>query len=328
MQPRLKDYFRSLDLGPGTGHRNLQVFPLFHQGEAGPPYFTLDEALDQGVVEITEVGGGEVPNLSVTNRGETPVLVLAGEELVGAKQNRLVNATFLLAGKTRLILPVSCVEQGRWSPRPRHFRSEQRLSTPQLRSKVQSQVSFSLRAGRGFRADQREVWEEIEAKAARLGVRSPTGAMADLFESYEERLRQYTESFALAPDQKGFVAVLNGCPAGLELFDSPASLARYFDKVLRSYALDALDLERQGQSEPEPGITPEAWLEEIRELPVSTGPSLSLGEDLRVESHRSLGAGLIHAGVVLYLSIFAKPDSGSRSGMSRASRRGFWRRPL
>jgi hypothetical protein len=41
-------------------------------------------------------------------------LIVEGEELLGAKQNRIVNATFLVAGKTEIVIPVSCVEQRRW----------------------------------------------------------------------------------------------------------------------------------------------------------------------------------------------------------------------
>ncbi|MBW1953017.1 MAG: hypothetical protein JRI59_06370 [Deltaproteobacteria bacterium] len=322
----LKDILNNLSLGPGVTHANLTVFPVHHEGGVALPYLSLDKALELGVVEITEVGGGgEVPNVSVANRGDTPVLILAGEELVGAKQNRLVNATFLLAGNTRLILPVSCVEQGRWSPRTARFQSQKRLSSYLLRSRVHQDVSDSLKAGRGFRADQMEVWDEIRDKAARLGVASPTGAMADIFESYEDQLRHYTQSFPLSPHQKGLLAVLNGRPAGLEVFDSHPSLARYFDKLIQSYALDALDLHLQGPSSSKPRFSPEAWLEEVQELPVTASPSLSLGEDLRVKSRRCLGAGLRYQGVVLYLSIFAQNRPG-KSGLARASRRGSLRR--
>jgi hypothetical protein len=114
--------------------------------------------------------------------------------------------------------------------------------------------------------------------------------------------------------------------AGMEAFGSRDSLANYFTKLIQSYALDAIDLHRQGQSSkhPEDGI--EAWVNEIRELPVVSGPSLSLGEDVRIESEKVIGSGLMHEGKVLYLSVFSKNGSGNKSGMVRAIRRGSFKR--
>ena len=50
----------------------------------------------------------------MVNRGPKPTLIIDGEELVGAKQNRVVNLTILVAAESELIIPVSCVEAGRW----------------------------------------------------------------------------------------------------------------------------------------------------------------------------------------------------------------------
>jgi hypothetical protein len=87
-----------------------------------PPTLALRQALALGIVRHR--GGleaGSVPNLAVRNDGDTPVLLLHGEELIGAKQNRVVNVTMLVPAKTVLKIPVSCVEQGRWHFRSRKF---------------------------------------------------------------------------------------------------------------------------------------------------------------------------------------------------------------
>jgi len=55
-----------------------------------------------------------VPNLAVDNKGERFVLFVEGQELRGAKQNRVLNASVLIAAHTKTVIPVSCVEQGRW----------------------------------------------------------------------------------------------------------------------------------------------------------------------------------------------------------------------
>ena len=67
-------------------------------------------------VEITEVSeGGSVPELQVVNETGRHVLLFDGEELKGAKQNRILNSTILVEAGSRLTVPVSCTESGRWS---------------------------------------------------------------------------------------------------------------------------------------------------------------------------------------------------------------------
>ena len=87
----------------------------------------------------------------MTNKGEIPILILAGEELVGAKQNRLGKRDlFLVAGLSTLTVPVSCVEQGRWGYRGKEFKSERRMSSPLLRSKVEEDVSVRSEREKGI----------------------------------------------------------------------------------------------------------------------------------------------------------------------------------
>ena len=71
-------------------------------------------SLERNLILITEVDeSGTVPELKVVNKSDTMILILDGEELVGTKQNRIVNTTLLIAGKDTVVIPVSCVEQGR-----------------------------------------------------------------------------------------------------------------------------------------------------------------------------------------------------------------------
>src|SRR5207249_3998616 len=80
-------------------------------------------------VTIGEVSAaGEVPALSVVNDADRPVLLLDGEELVGARQNRILNTTVLVAAQATLRIPVSCVEQGRWSYRGKRFETGDAVS--------------------------------------------------------------------------------------------------------------------------------------------------------------------------------------------------------
>src|SRR5262245_32415074 len=105
----------NLRLGEPAAFRNLIVFPLFGCNDRAPEYLTLDEALEQGLARVTEVSeGGSVPELAFENDGARRVLLVDGEELVGARQNRVLNLSILVAPKSKVVIPVSCVEQGRW----------------------------------------------------------------------------------------------------------------------------------------------------------------------------------------------------------------------
>jgi hypothetical protein len=52
---------------------------------------------------------------------------------------------------------------------------------------------------------------------------------------------EYVRAFDCAPLQAGLVFAIDGRAVGLDLFDYPHTLRRLFPKLLRSYALDALE---------------------------------------------------------------------------------------
>lgn len=116
--------FEHLTIGPAVDSGRLTMHPLINENIIEPQYLTLDQALGNGVITISEVSqSGRVPELMVTNRGKQPVFLLDGEELKGAKQNRVLNVSVLVPGDRKIVVPVSCVEQGRWSQQTRSFKA-------------------------------------------------------------------------------------------------------------------------------------------------------------------------------------------------------------
>jgi hypothetical protein len=94
----------------------VTVIPILAPMQTEPEWLTLAEAGDR--VRITEVGEeGSVPDLRVANPGDLPLLLLDGEQLVGAKQNHILNMTVLVAVQTEVTMPVSWVKRGRWGYR-------------------------------------------------------------------------------------------------------------------------------------------------------------------------------------------------------------------
>ena len=108
----------SFRVGQPVAYHALTVVPLYAEASTPAEYQLSDEAIQASAVMVQEVSeAGSVPELLVENSGDTRVLFLEGEELRGAKQNRILNTSILVAPHTKTKVPVTCVEQGRWTGR-------------------------------------------------------------------------------------------------------------------------------------------------------------------------------------------------------------------
>ena len=302
--------------GPRQSQKALTLWPLLRRPGAdsgGLKYMALTDALEDGLVSVSEVSeGGSVPTVKVENRAALAVLVLFGEEIRGAKQNRVANASFLLPAQSELEMDVSCVEQGRWG---RHggrtdFEETADVLSSSLRRKMNSKVRMSRLVGKRFDADQGEVWDGVSECLASSGVPSDTIAYADYVGSRASDLRDMTATFHVVDDQHGFVAAIGDDVAGVEAIGDPVVFSRVFPKLLRSYAIDAIDSERVRAEAPRVRFgAPEPFLRAIGEAPVVTfGPSLGLGEDLRLGDDVVEACALAAAGELVHLTAFPTPQ--------------------
>ncbi|HWA46786.1 MAG TPA: DUF6569 family protein, partial [Dongiaceae bacterium] len=179
----IRDFLADLEIGAPLSSGRLTIYPLLTNRTARPGYLTLDQALAKGLAHVSEVGeAGSVPDLLFRNDGDLPVLLLDGEELVGAKQNRILNLTILVPAKTTLKIPVSCVERNRWSYRSRHFTSSDRAYNARGRAEKMGQVAAAMATVGAPRSNQQSVWANVAATASRAQVHSPTAAMSDVYE--------------------------------------------------------------------------------------------------------------------------------------------------
>jgi hypothetical protein len=306
----------TLRLGERQFHKELTLWPLVRHGEQtaqpGARYIPLAEALERNAVEVDEVSeGGSIPHIRVGNRGDEAVLVLFGEELVGAKQNRVANATFLVPPRSQLVIDVSCVEQGRWSrARGQRFEGIDSTLSQSLRRKMARSVSEARSAGRGFAADQGEVWEEVAGRVQGSGARSPTFAYQDYVETRSVDREQIVRAFQPLPGQVGFIAALGEEVVGLEAVGDAEVFRQVFHSLLRSYAIDAVDRVWLRSRESERAKvaafdSPESFLEALGTADLERSPSLGLGEDLRIEGKDVAGCAL-EVGEIVHLTGFAQ----------------------
>ena len=194
------------------------------------------------VSEVNE--SGSVPNLRVDNRGYTPVLFLEGEELRGAKQNRVVNTSVLVAPKRQTTIPVSCVEQGRWGFQSALFRSGGSHASSKLRHILKKSVFHSVLQGRGHCSDQGKVWEEVGRQMESLGSHSATRAMSDTYEHYRDRMGEFRDRLKCVEEATGVAVAVGGKLVSADLFDKPATCRKVWNRMLTGVVLDALEAAR------------------------------------------------------------------------------------
>ena len=98
-------------------------------------------------------------------------MLLDGEELIGAKQNRILNTTIMIEAKTTQKIPVSCVEQGRWRHVSAKFASGM-YAPPELRQNKSRAVSRGYASCGQAVSDQSEVWHNVQRLAVDLHAHS------------------------------------------------------------------------------------------------------------------------------------------------------------
>lgn len=305
------DLVRRAEFGRPRSIGALTLVPLYG-AIALPAYRTAGDALSAGDLTIGEVGNGNVPELMVSNRAPLPVLIVEGEHLQGARQNRILNSSVLVDAGADTVIPVSCVERGRWAYGGRSKASlGLDMAYPALRAMKHQQVGQSVRTSATRRSDQAAIWTEIERKRSSLSAgASPTGAMGDAFDHRRVDLEALLGSFPEPlRNQCGVMAFGGRHPLAVDIFDRPSTLRSLWPRLIRGYALDALTARR---SRPEP-FSIRGFLAALFDpnAMVTSHPGIGLGEDVVVTSQIVTAMALTWSGGVVHLAAF--PVRGGRT---------------
>ena len=302
--------------GDAVEHRGIVVCPLFPRRDQVADYVVLDEAVASGlrVREVDEAGA--VPELLVENPLDKRVLLYDGEELVGAKQNRILNVSVLVESNSKLAIPVSCVEEGRWSRRSDFFAAGDHVAHVELRRrKAEALAAQPLERGTA----QSMVWQTLHQKAIQMSVDSPTRASSDLYRARATELRSLEDAFPAQPGQCGAILGL-GDDFCLDLVSRPDAFARLWPKLRAGYLLDALE---RLDGEPSTPEAVDAFVNAIDASNATRQPSAGLGDDIRLRGEQVIGSGLELEDELIQLSAFRSDDAGRRAfgRIARPSRR-------
>jgi len=256
----------------------------------------------------------------VVNRSRSKVLILDGEELVGAKQNRISNASFVIPEESEKVIPVACIEEGRWRYSSRSFNSTDSMYAAYgRRAKLQDTTSV-LRVKREFKSDQVKVWDTVKRYLGVSGTSSGTDSFVDYHEQRKADLDSYVSTFKPDPEQVGVMVLINGRLQGLDSFGRKTTWRSVFPKLVRSYAMDAIVRSAvEPASGPASEMSPEAFLAELTTAPRESYDSVGAGKDYRLETENLIGAALVVEDHLLHLTAFPKDHSKPESSASPAS---------
>ena len=189
-----------LHVGRGEQRGPLTVFPIWQERSDGSP--VVLGCADTLVAR--EVASPQVGHLEVTALGQTQVLLLDGDVLVGGWQDRVAVGSVLLTPGVTTTVDVRCVEQDRWSGGREHAVAPVR-ATAFVRG----------------RPDQHEVWRRVAVERRSSASRPDISGLEPL------------------PGQSGVLFGIGGRPALLELFADETLLAAAWPRILAAASREA-----------------------------------------------------------------------------------------
>jgi hypothetical protein len=258
---------------------NLLLFPVVRANGktgGGSPFLTLDEGFKNGSVEVTEagnvrglvrsrdngpaiVGRDQVNTLVLVNNSSQPLLLLAGEIVTGGKQDRVIAKDRIVApGGDPIDLSVFCIEPGRWVESSPVFGASSKAPAASI------MVQPAVRERAMVAQDQQQVWNSVHGTIADMAAAPaasggpipapmpPTTSYAKAMQSEQLKAKVDEAAAPLMQSREavlgqlkkegavGVVVAVRGEIVWADLFSSPDLLARYWTKLVRSYAAESL----------------------------------------------------------------------------------------
>jgi hypothetical protein len=164
-------------------------------------------------------------------------------------------------------------------------------------------------------SDQTAVWREVDRKLHAMKSGSPSAELEAVYESHQSRLDEVIAQARLPADAAGVVFAFGGHVAGLDLFDQPATLAKAMPKLVRAYAVDALEETDAKTTLSRADV--ESWLRSATEATFERFNSPGIGDDVRIQGRLAVGAGLVVEDQPVHVELFPEHDGGSERAEER-----------
>lgn len=206
-------------------------------------YVSLGKATSEKMIELVELKeGASVNDIYVINHSDKYVFMMDGDIIEGAKQNRIINTSVLLAPNVKTQIHVSCVEQGRWHHVSESFTPSDYVAPANLRQMKNEDVFFCKRQNNKSYADQGKIWDRVAENQKEFNIKSQTQSLSDIAIVKEKDFKKFTEEFKAEEEVNG-IALFNGNKfVGLDLFNRAEVYKEYFPKILKGAAMQFLNV--------------------------------------------------------------------------------------
>lgn len=318
----------SLELLESQRYKNMKVIPVRMNDVGNSEYLTLKRGINAGFVEVTECEVSTVGTVLARNNANVPLVLIDGDEIVGAKQNRIMNRSLIVPPKTTLPISVSCTEQGRWhygrDDVGGGFEYEFNDSRDSIEHFACSDIAADFSTRRYKSQDlfesgecQSTVWNSINDLERKTSFRSRTSALHDNFVNHRPMLDEYLKNFRLEYGQLGAIFIINGQIKGMELFANPSIYQDYHEKIFRSYIMEAITNHQFGSAFVEKDVR--EFLREISRSEFKRSEEKGIGRHLQFANCYGYGAALLNGHDLVHINYFhnGKSHSGIRRGKGR-----------
>ena len=285
-------------------HKNVAIIPIKTPINHKIDLLTLKKGFELGLVNVKECEQSTVNTIIVENKSVAPLLLVDGEEIVGGDQNRIMDATILIAPQSEKKIPVNCTEHGRW-----HYKGAGKSAKIFEPSKYTADLRTRSRKHRANYRDadyQGEVWNSISEFESRNSLRSPTSALNDSFENLKYKQDDYLNEFKIVEGQNGVIFIVNGELKGLELFYNHSIYKEYHEKLFRSYIIEAI-VENSSEDNIE-RVELMRTLEKISDSTVKSNKSIGLGDNLKFSNDFGSGSSLVYDDELIHMAFLKALD--------------------
>ena len=281
---------------------NIAVIPIKTKASK-MDILTVKKGFELGLINIAECPESRVNQIIVENNSISPLLLIDGDEILGAKQNRIVNSSTLVAAKTKISLSVSCVEQGRWAY------SESFKHSPYIANSITRGVKAKARYE--DRDAQSDVWNSINSLEMRNSFCSETHAMSESYDRQKNLYEKYIDKFKRVKGQTGAMVFVNGEFRGMDIFINPQIYREYHEKILKSYIIDKEETSAESFNKHNIAEKALETLKAMGDCEIKKNKTDGIGRSISFSNEIGTGSALIYKGEILHIPFLKHPEIDS-----------------